>query len=978
MAYEFIIGITEHRVLGNILSAYLIEKERVFYSIKKTVKKFDLDRKDYVFAEHEKELVKLVESYSDEELVRKFARKGKTDQFFQNLDPKMFQDHISPYIDKQIAKCIAILKKNTTRVFVKQAKYANLYDEDEVKVNRSFAECIFQFERNDEGTRYNLLIEQDGDRINFQHKNVTIVSHQPCSLVFRNRLFTFENLSSKKIEPFLGKEYISIPRTVEDKYYRTFVLNTIRENRVIAKGFTIDEQMAQRTVILALEPDLQYRPSFFVRFRHDSKQYDFNTQSEIFVSIEQTASSYSFVKVMRDLDWEKQIAAKLKKLGLVEQRGAFTLPITEFLDEKDCLYELVNWLNLHRQELEDEGFILQQNKLGKVYSTDKQELEIEMKQDSDWFDVYTKVRIGPYDIPFIQLKKYILNGIREFELPNGEIAILPKEWFTRYQEILPFAKISGDSLRLQKYHYQLLRKSLKGIDRDYFRRLEKMEQPQHVQLPALLKANLRSYQEEGFGWMFHLYSNGFGGCLADDMGLGKTLQTLTLLLKLKRAKQEIVIPQIEEGNGQLSLFGAEKATESVEKTQAASLIVLPVSLVHNWENELRKFTPSLKVHRHTGMKRNQVNFEKLLGYYDVILTTYGTIRNDIELLSAHSFFYLILDESQYIKNPASKTYKAMVRLQAQHRLVLTGTPIENSLSDLWAQFNFLNPGLLGNQAFFKREFLTPIEKKNDPEKREKLQTLIRPFVLRRTKSEVAKDLPALTEQVRYCTMARNQREFYEKEKSFIRNTILQNIENQGVEKSAFVVLQGLTRLRQLANHPAMVGTEIDPDSGKFNEIFRCLSNLMAENHKVLIFSSFVKHLDLLKERIEAENWKYSLLTGQTRDRAEVINAFQNDPENRIFLISLKAGGVGLNLTSADYVFIIDPWWNPAAENQAINRAHRIGQDKKVFVYRFITEHSIEEKIQLLKERKSSLAEKFINTNNPFKSVTPEEIMGLFS
>ena len=493
-------------------------------------------------------------------------------------------------------------------------------------------------------------------------------------------------------------------------------------------------------------------------------------------------------------------------------------------------------------------------------------------------------------------------------------------------------------------------------------------------LPDKLKATLRSYQEEGFSWMFHLHSHGFGGCLADDMGLGKTLQTLALILKLKRLKRGVSVPVFENTGGQLDLFPEVQE----EAAQPASLIVLPVSLVHNWENEIRKFTPSLKVYKYAGIQRKKVDFGKMLSYYDVVLTTYGTMRNDIEMLSAHSFFYLVLDESQYIKNAASKTYKAVNRLNSQHRLVLTGTPIENSLADLWSQLNFLNPGLLGNQAFFKREFQTPIEKKDDPEKREKLQMLIRPFVLRRTKEEVAKDLPALTEQIRYCTMARGQREFYEKEKSFIRNTILQNIENEGIEKSAFVVLQGLTRLRQLANHPSLLGETEEMDSGKFNEIFRCLENLMAENHKVLIFSSFVKHLNLLKERIEAEKWKYSLLTGQTRNRGEVINAFQNDPDNRIFLISLKAGGVGLNLTSADYVFIIDPWWNPAAENQAINRAHRIGQDKKVFVYRFITEHSIEEKIQLLKDRKSSLAEKFINSNNPFKAITQDEILGLFS
>jgi len=947
----------------------------MFYSIKKMVKKFDLEHSDYTFTEQEKELVKLVENYSDEALVRKFARKGKTDNFFRNLDPALFQEHISPYIDRQILKCVSILMAGRVRVFLKQAKYANLYDEDEMQINRSFAGYIFQFERTTEGTRYNLLIEQDGEHINLQHKNVMIVAHNPCCLVFRNKLYAFENLSSKKIMPFLQKEFISVPKQVEEKYYKTFVLNTIKENRVLAKGFTIEEKETDHIVILSLEPTLQYKPAFFVRFRQGQKEYDPNMQSGVFVSMDEKDGTYFFTKIKRDFQWENGISDLLKELGLTESRSAYTLPITEYLDDRDTLYELVNWLNINRETLEQQGFLLQQNKLGKIYSTDKQELNIEIKTEADWFDVYAKVKIGPYDIPFIQLRKYILNSIREFELPNGEVAILPKEWFTRYQEILPYAKVSGDSFRLKKFHYQLLRKNLKGIDKTYIARLEEIgENRQKMILPDKLKATLRSYQEEGFSWMFHLYINGFGGCLADDMGLGKTLQTLALILKLKRLKRGIVVPEFDNQDAQLDLF-SEPVTEQV---QPASLIVLPVSLIHNWENEIRKFTPSLKVCKYVGNQRRKMNFGKTLLYYDVVLTTYGTVRNDIEMLAAHSFFYLILDESQYIKNASSKTYKAVSRLDSLHRLVLTGTPIENSLSDLWSQLNFLNPGLLGNQAFFKREFQTPIEKKNDPEKREKLQMLIRPFVLRRTKEEVAKDLPALTEQIRYCTMARGQREFYEKEKSFIRNTILQNIENQGLEKSAFVVLQGLTRLRQLANHPSMVEKAEELESGKFNEIFRCLENLMAEKHKVLIFSSFVKHLNLLKERIEAENWKYSVLTGQTRNRGEVINAFQNDPDNRIFLISLKAGGVGLNLTSADYVFIIDPWWNPAAENQAISRAHRIGQDKKVFVYRFITEHSIEEKIQLLKDKKSSLARKFISSNNPFKAVTKEEIVGLFS
>jgi SNF2 family DNA or RNA helicase len=299
------------------------------------------------------------------------------------------------------------------------------------------------------------------------------------------------------------------------------------------------------------------------------------------------------------------------------------------------------------------------------------------------------------------------------------------------------------------------------------------------------------------------------------------------------------------------------------------------------------------------------------------------------------------------------------------------------LSDLWAQMNFLNKGMLGNLAFFQRYFITPIEKHSSKDQQEKLQVLIRPFVLRRTKEEVAGDLPPLMEQVIFCEMDDQQKRTYESEKSVIRNSILAGIEQDGIKNSAMIILQGLTRLRQLANHPLLLKDIGEGESGKFEEIFRMLENVVAENHKVLVFSSFVKHLNLIKARIEKENWKYSILTGQTTNRGEIIRKFQDDPDNRIFLISLKAGGVGLNLTSADYVFIVDPWWNPAVENQAISRAHRIGQNKHVFGYRFITQNSIEEKIQQLQSRKSSLADKFINSNNPLQEITKEEIANLF-
>ncbi len=969
MAQEFIIGLTEHRIFGNVFVPLMMEPNGSFYTIRKVVKSYDLKNNTLQLSADQIELVKLIEAYSDEALVRKFARKAESSSFFQNMNDDLFQNVISPYIDRHIIQCVEILMKRQTRVFQKQAKYANLYDEDQIVVNSQYSDYVFRFRRNESGTHYSLALSHEGQPLDLLHKTVRLVSNNPCCIVFRDRLYAFRNLPAKRLLPFFTNPEVSVAPAVEEKYFHTFVLNTIREFPVEASGFSIVTQEPVKKAVLVLESGENQDPAFKLRFSYDTNEVAPDSPSQTVVSIEYTAGNYLFRKFTRDANWEKQQIAQLKQAGLLETNGKFWPANTHQLPTQEKLYRLVNWLSDHKKELQQAGFRIRQSDTGKQYFTDTQALDIEVKTTQDWFDIYATVRFGDYHIPFLKLRHHIANGIREYVLPSGQIAILPEEWFSQYQELIPFGKADGNLLRFRKHHFQLLEKNVKGIDRSYFNRLTGLNGP-HTEKPSLpkkLRAKLRAYQEDGFGWMYRLQQQRFGGCLADDMGLGKTLQTITLLLK----SQKPVYPQIYEG-----LFAGLKVETPI---QPASLVVMPTSLVHNWGNELRKFAPSLKVFKYVGTQRKKSSdFQNIIDQYDVILTTYGTVRNDIEMLGEHEFFYVILDESQNIKNAGSKTYQTISQLKSQHRLVLTGTPIENSLSDLWSQMNFLNKGLLGNQQYFKREFITPIEKRDDKNQQAKLQMLIRPFVLRRTKEEVAKDLPPLTEHIRFCEMPGSQKEVYEKEKSQIRNAILQTIETEGMEKSGFLVLQGLTRLRQLANHPSMIEGSESTESGKFDEIYNCLHDLVAENHKVLIFSSFVKHLDLLRRRIEHKGWKYSLLTGKTANRAEVINTFQNDPENRIFLISLKAGGVGLNLTSADYVFIIDPWWNPAAENQAINRAHRIGQDKKVIVYRFITEGTIEEKIQVLKARKSALAEKFINSNNPFKTITKEEILSLFS
>jgi SNF2 family DNA or RNA helicase len=364
----------------------------------------------------------------------------------------------------------------------------------------------------------------------------------------------------------------------------------------------------------------------------------------------------------------------------------------------------------------------------------------------------------------------------------------------------------------------------------------------------------------------------------------------------------------------------------------------------------------------------------------VVVSTYHTVRQDIEQLSSYPFFYVILDESQMIKNPGSKLYQAIVNLQSEHRIVLTGTPIENSLTDLWSQINFVNPGLLGTLSFFKRGFVHPIERKKDEQREEKLKELIKPFILRRTKQEVALELPPVSEQVRYCSMSESQRWLYEEEKSLARNSILENLEEEGIGSSSIMVLQALTRLRQIANHPDMMEDHEGIESGKFDEVCRAVESVVSEGHKVLMFSSFVKHLQLFRNYFDERRIKYAWLTGSQNQeqRKEAVQTFQKKKTCPLFLISLKAGGVGLNLTAADYVFLLDPWWNPAAELQALSRAHRIGQGKRVFVYRFISSDTIEEKIQRLQNRKRELAETFVSANNPLSELSQEEVLELFS
>jgi SNF2 family DNA or RNA helicase len=434
------------------------------------------------------------------------------------------------------------------------------------------------------------------------------------------------------------------------------------------------------------------------------------------------------------------------------------------------------------------------------------------------------------------------------------------------------------------------------------------------------------------------------------MGLGKTLQILTFL--------------------QHQVNNNKKDTH---------LIVLPTTLVFNWQDEIKKFVKNLKVLVHTGINRDKDT--KKFAKYNLVIITYGVLMNDIEFLKNFKFNYVILDESQAIKNPQSKRYKAALLLKAKNRIALTGTPIENNTFDLYSQMNFVNPGFLGSQKSFKEEYSTPIDKERDENSTTELHKLIKPFLLRRTKEQVATDLPPKIEDILYCEMETEQRKVYEAFRNKYRDYLMGKFDEQGLNKSKMYVLEGLTKLRQICDSPQLLSGDdvFTSESAKIKILLTHIED-KTNNHKVLVFSQFVKMLDLVKVELERRNISYEYLDGKSsgKQRKESVENFQSDDSIKVFLISLKAGGTGLNLTAADYVYLLDPWWNPAVENQAIDRAYRIGQDKKVIAYRMISKGTIEEKIMNIQSRKKKISSDIIQTDDGiFKDLSQDDIMELF-
>jgi len=564
----------------------------------------------------------------------------------------------------------------------------------------------------------------------------------------------------------------------------------------------------------------------------------------------------------------------------------------------------------------------------------------------DWFDVDARCDYADTHVALPEILRAVARGESFVSLGDGTLGMLPEDWLARFAPLMQLGESQADNIRFVHSQAALLDALLAeqdagaalAVDAGFTaarQRLRAFDGVRPRAAPARFTGELREYQQVGLGWLGFLREFGIGGCLADDMGLGKTVQVLALL---------------EQVREEMARGGARRP----------SLVVVPSSLVHNWIAEAARFTPDLRLVDYTGPERHARR--AALAGADLVVTTYGVLRRDAVRLRDIEFEYAILDEAQAIKNATSLSAKASRLLRARHRLAVTGTPVENHLGELWSLFEFLNPGMLGRATLFGRvgrDLAGGVEP-------EWLVRALRPYILRRTKERVLAELPAKTEQTLYCEMDRKQRRLYDELRDHYRRSLGQRIESQGLARSKMHVLEALLRLRQVACHPGLVDPERAGDaSAKLETLFAQLEEVLAEGHKALVFSQFTRLLAIVRTQLEARGIVYEYLDGRTRDRAARVARFQSDAACGVFLVSLKAGGQGLNLTAADYVFLLDPWWNPAVEAQAIDRTHRIGQTRRVFAYRLLCKDTVEDKIAELQAHKRRLAASILTDEASF-------------
>ncbi len=724
--------------------------------------------------------------------------------------------------------------------------------------------------------------------------------------------------------------------------------------------------------------------AYLIRLRFHYGKHEVTTFPR--AAINNIENGDSIISIKRDLEKEKAFEDELKH----NEFNALSDPQFEdnlfyFPSEHGCLSETINrweyFIENALPQLEASGWKIDFDPSFQLnfLQIDSWDIEIESESDNDWFELRFDLDIGNEKIPLLPLMTEVLNSYDIENLPKDLILPLSNDIGNNEyikipsQRLLPIIQTlyelfdkntqTNDTLKLSRFDATKLAElednSNNALNwtggkamRQLGRKLKNFHGIKKVAPPRGLKATLRDYQQQGLNWLQFLREYNFNGILADDMGLGKTVQTLAMLLKEKERK----------------------------RLTKPCLILAPTSLMSNWKNEAKIFTPKLKVLILQGPERKQ-HFDSI-NDHDLILSTYPLLVRDKEILLSHEYHYLILDEAQVIKNPLAKAARVARDINAKHRLCLTGTPMENHLGELWALFDFLMPGCLGDKKTFKKLFRIPIEKHNNLEQRQRLINRVAPFMLRRTKSEVAKELPDKTEIIRSVSLGKSQAALYESIRLSMEKKVRDAINQKGLSRSHITILDALLKLRQTCCDPKLLSIKQASkvkSSAKLEMLMEMLPELLEEGRRILIFSQFTKMLSIIEDELNKKNISYTKLTGKTINREKVINQFKQGEAN-VFLISLKAGGVGLNLTEADTVIHYDPWWNPAAENQATDRAHRIGQNKAVFVYKLITENTLEEKIMQMQAKKQALADGIYNKEGTTKNtkLTSEDLQELFA
>jgi superfamily II DNA or RNA helicase len=716
-------------------------------------------------------------------------------------------------------------------------------------------------------------------------------------------------------------------------------------------SLTVPEEISWQEVTLPAQPHLKI-------FKHKDPYRDERLRAELLFAYEDRLISHSdpargffdsanrrFLR--RDLDAERSATGLLDQLGVKPHRASNfgSEPVRDMAPSK--LPSVVRSLLSAGWHVEAEKKIFRR----------PGSFQLEISSGIDWFELHGKVEYGNATAHLPELLEALRRGEHMVQLADGSYGMLPEEWLRQFGPVTAMGTVESGHIRFRRSQATLLDALLATQPNircdDSFaalrRELQGFNGIHPGEQPAGFVGSLRDYQCDGLGWMHFLRRSSFGGCLADDMGVGKTAQVLALL----------------ETRRELRAAG---------EPHGSSLVVVPKSLVFNWKQEAARFTPQLRVLVHSGAARNGNDFAAS----DVVLTTYGTLRRDILRFKDLEFDYVVLDEAQAIKNANAQTSKAMRLLQGRHRLALSGTPVENHLGELWSLFEFLNPGMLGTASVFKLgggTMLNPDEKT-----RHLLGQALRPFILRRTKEQVARELPPKGEQTLYCEMEAAERKRYEDLRQHYRTSLLERIETEGLAKSKIQVLEALLRLRQAACHPGLMSAERSGEpSAKLELLLEQLGEVLEAGHKALVFSQFTSFLKIVRNRLDRSGATYEYLDGATRDRQARVERFQTDKDCGVFLISLKAGGLGLNLTAAEYIFILDPWWNPAVEAQAVDRAHRIGQTRPIFAYRLITRETVEEKVLELQKVKRDLAASIITADNSLiRNLQPEDLALLLS